>query len=343
MTPTAKQTKHQAVNQALVPVSKTPPLPPHRPSKVTTAEDLRETFQKFKQNRVSENTRINYESQWRTYGAWCADNGLSLMPRRDAHTQIAAYVAALYTDGKSPRTLDVALSAIRWKFREAGLPDPTVHIEFKEVLAGARNTMAEEGLADRHVASTISLDELRALANACDESLTGLRNRTLVLVAYGGWLRRSELLALRAEAITWRPDKASIRLPRSKTNQDALRQESIILERRRGADVDLCPYSALRAWLQAAQISRGPVFRHVRGNTVLKQGIEDPNYVYKIVQRLARQAGITRHIAPHRAFRASPITEAIDNGMSLPKVMKRARHRSTQTTTMYYDDAAAAE
>ena len=54
----------------------------------------------------------------------------------------------------------------------------------------------------------------------------------------------------------------------------------------------------------------------------------------------SEEAGLSG-ISPHRAFRASPITLAILQGSSMPEVMKRARHKSAQTTTMYFDEVAA--
>lgn len=307
-----------------------------------TVDELRAAFQKFKQNRLSANTRRAYESQWQTFVTWSEQSNLD--PYAGQPAQIAAFVAMMYSRSKSPRTLTVALSAIKWKYREAGLPDPTADKGVQEVVLGARRTMAEEGLADRRVNPTITLDELRRIVNECADDLAGVRNRTLVLVAYGGWMRRSELLSLKAENITWKDDRAIIRLPRSKTNQEGTKKENIVLVKLTGENADLCPYSALRVWLDTAQIHRGPVFRHVMKGKVLETGITDPNYVYKILDKLAIAAGVAsdkRNVSPHRAFRASPITAAIDAGEPMAKVMKRARHKSTQTTTAYYDEAAA--
>ena len=68
------------------------------------------------------------------------------------------------------------------------------------------------------------------------------------------------------------------------------------------------------------------------------------DYVYELVMKLADKAGIDpSEIAPHRTFRATPITLAILAGGSMPEVMSKARHKSAQTTTRYFDELAAGQ
>ncbi len=54
----------------------------------------------------------------------------------------------------------------------------------------------------------------------------------------------------------------------------------------------------------------------------------------RIVRRLSRQAGITKHISPH-SLRHSFITAALDAGVALRDVQIAARHSDPRTTTRY--------
>ena len=54
----------------------------------------------------------------------------------------------------------------------------------------------------------------------------------------------------------------------------------------------------------------------------------------RIVRRLARPAGVTKHISPH-SLRHSFITAALDAGVALRDVQIAARHSDPRTTTRY--------
>jgi integrase/recombinase XerD len=54
----------------------------------------------------------------------------------------------------------------------------------------------------------------------------------------------------------------------------------------------------------------------------------------RIVCRLSKQAGITKHISPH-SLRHSFITAALDAGVALRDVQIAARHSDPRTTTRY--------
>ena len=61
------------------------------------------------------------------------------------------------------------------------------------------------------------LEQMPALT---DSSLHGIPNRALLLVAYEGLLRRSDLVSLRADDLVFEDDgnRARVRLRRSKTD-----------------------------------------------------------------------------------------------------------------------------
>jgi integrase len=97
---------------------------------------------------------------------------------------------------------------------------------------------------------------VRALLEACAEDLPGLRDRALLSTGYDTGLRASELVAVAVEHIVEAidPDARLLTIPRSKGDQEG-----------QGATAYLSPRTvrAIAAWLEAAGIVSGPVFRRV--------------------------------------------------------------------------------
>lgn len=97
---------------------------------------------------------------------------------------------------------------------------------------------------------------VRALLESCAEDLPGLRDRALLSAGYDTGLRASELVAIAVEHIVEAidPDARLLSIPRSKGDQEG-----------EGATAYLSPRTvgALAAWLEAAGIEHGPVFRRV--------------------------------------------------------------------------------
>ena len=311
------------------------------PARVLDPVLLVEDFAKFQANTKADNTRKSYDTQWRQFEEWCQVNGFVAEP--SSVPTLSAYVGQLYRDGKSLSTLNVALAAIRSRHITGHLEDPMAASSFKEFMSGVRRTMAKDGLSKREVARTINLDQLRALAEACGDDLEGQRNRALILVGFGGWFRRSELLSIQYEQLKIERGRILVRLDRSKTNQTGQRIEKIELTEIIGSYADVCPYSAMQQWLSASGITAGPVFRKIYQGMVTESALTSGSWFWPLLDNLGTKAGIPFHIAPHRTLRASPITLAVLSGQPMLAVMKRARHKSAETTTRYFDEAAAGQ
>ncbi len=80
--------------------------------------------------------------------------------------------------------------------------------------------------------------------------------------------------------------------------------------------------------LAAADRMSGPILLSRSGERLDRHGAT------RIVRRVARKAGITKHISPH-SLRHSFITAALDAGVPLRDVQIAARHADPRTTTRY--------
>jgi hypothetical protein len=88
--------------------------------------------------------------------------------------------------------------------------------------------------------------------------LRGKRDRALLLVGFAGALRRSELAAIRIERLEKTDRGLRLTIPQTKGSQT----DSVVVPLPYGR-TELCPVRALNAWLAAAGITDGPVFRRI--------------------------------------------------------------------------------
>ena len=194
----------------------------------------------------------------------------------------------------------------------------------------------------RKSAKAVTGDVLaKLLATCATDSLRDIRDRAILMVAFAsGGRRRSEITALRVEQLTVEPPievtddsplpSLAIHLSRTKTTTGE--QDDVVYLAGR-------PVEALNAWLAAARIDKGSVFRGIgRWGTVSRRAL-DPQSVNAILKQRAEMAGLdTREFSAH-GLRSGFLTEAANRGIPLPEAMEQSRHRSVQQASSYYNSA----
>ena len=148
-------------------------------------------------------------------------------------------------------------------------------------------------------------------------------------------MRRSELVALDVEHLTWLDRGVKLLLGKSKTDKEGERVEILIVYGRHDAT---CPVRALRRWLDAAAVKTGPVFRKVnKGGRVEGRRLSE-DAVRQILLRVAARAGVkgtlAEPVSPH-GLRAGFVTTAYRNGVPDEEIMGHTRHRSLTTMRSY--------
>jgi integrase len=155
------------------------------------------------------------------------------------------------------------------------------------------------------------------------------------LIGFAGALRRSELVGLDLEHVTWTRQGMRLLIVRSKTDQTG---EGAELGIPRGQSPETCPVAALKAWLRAAAITSGPLFRKVTRWGVVEPARLHPDAVRQILRKRAAQAGIKgtlfEPVTPH-GMRAGFVTTAYQNGVPEEEIMGHTRHRSLTTMRSY--------
>jgi len=269
-----------------------------------------------------------YTADWTHFSLWCTARELSPVPASPA--LVGDYLSDL-GEGYAKSTLRRKVAAIARANRHADHPLDTHHPSIRDVLRGIGRT---HGSPPKR-AQALATEEVQRLVGTCDESLVGLRDRALLLVAFTGALRRSELCSIELEHITWKPKSLELLIPRSKTDAEG---EGARIGIPRGKLEATCPVRALRAWLDAVGIEHGPVFRAVTRHNTIRSAALSGEAVRLIVLKRARLAGIKgsrlEPISPH-GLRAGFVTSAYRANIPDEEIMGHSRHRSLATMRSY--------
>jgi site-specific recombinase XerC len=198
-------------------------------------------------------TRAAYRSDFAAFQVYCDTRLVPSLPA--APETVAGFLAHEADAGLSASTISRRCAAIRYAHKLAGHEPPTNNEAVKATLRGIRRTI---GAAPKRKAPAVA-EIMRDMTRKVPGGLKGLRDRALLLLGFGGAFRRSELVALNVDDIGETDEGLRVTIRRSKTDQEGVGCTIAIV--RGGA---CCPVKALRAWLDAAGITEGPVFRPVR-------------------------------------------------------------------------------
>jgi integrase len=161
----------------------------------------------------------------------------------------------------------------------------------------------------------------RLLARALPSTPRALRDHALVAMLIGCGLRRAELLALCVESIQQREEHWVI--------ADLVGKGGHV----RTVPIPIWVKSKVDAWLAAAAITRGPVFRAInKAGRVWGDGMS-PKVLWDVVRTAAARAGIDK-LAPHDLRRTCARLCHLGGG-ELDQIQFLLGHVSIQTTERY--------
>lgn len=225
-------------------------------------------------------------------------------------------------------TLIHRVSVLSKAHQVEGMSNPCEQPRVRELLSKARRGYVKRG-ALPNKKPALTREPLEALLKTCDDSLAGLRDRALLLFAFSsGGRRRSEVAAATMENTRRDGGNFIFTLTHSKTNQSGTdRPENEKPVAGRAAN-------ALAAWLAAAKISAGPIFRRVRRGGVIGEPLS-PAAVRDIVKRRCLLAGIEESFSAH-SLRSGFVTEAGRQQVPLGETMQLTGHRSTASVVGYF-------
>ena len=290
-------------------------------------EDLVDRARGYAADSRAPATRRAYLHDWDGFAAWCAEHGLETLPASPA--TVAVYLSALADAGRRPTSIERALSGIAHAHRTRGLVWQRAHPAITEVMGGIKRRHGMEPAQKAPVQD----DELERLLAVLDAgTLADLRDRALLTMGWWGAFRRSELVALTLDDLTRSADGFTVRLRRSKNDQEGHGQAKGVPYAR---DAKLCPVRSLDAWLAAAAITTGPLFRGVDQRGIVSERALSDRAVALIVKRTAARAGLDPARVAGHSLRAGFATTAAKYGRSLDAIMRQTLHRCPKVARRY--------
>ncbi|EQB01158.1 tyrosine-type recombinase/integrase [Sphingobium sp. HDIP04] len=213
----------------------------------------------------SPHSRRALKSDLEAFDLWCRRTGRIALPA--TAEVVADYLVGRAGHGARPASLARYKASIAKIHQLLDLKDPT---QAELVKLRLRAIRKDKGTAQRQARALrfkgpvrdVAADtprglNLRALLDSCGDTLPELRDRALLSTAYDTGLRASELVAIDVAHIleATDPEARLLRVPRSKGDAEG-----------EGATAFLSPRSvrAITAWLAAAGIEEGPLFRRVQ-------------------------------------------------------------------------------
>lgn len=297
------------------------------PAKVN---DLVEAF--VRQSRAA-NTLKAYASDLEQFKHWGGQ-----LP--STSEQVAQFLAE-HADKLKPATLSRYVASLAVAHRAMGLASPTASELVRSVIKGIRRV---KGVAQK-AAKPLLKEDLFAVLDAMAGTIKDARDRSLLFMGFAGGFRRSELVGLDVEDITFVRQGMIITLRHSKTDQEGQgRKLGIPFGRTK-----FCPVKTTETWLQRASLTKGPIFTSItKGGHTTPQRLST-NAVAEIIQHRIASAGMDPDGYSGHSLRSGFATSAAMAGVATWRIRKQTGHASDVMLGRYIidgelfnDNAAAA-
>ncbi len=296
------------------------------------------------------NTRLSIRANYRIWRAWCQAQQPRCQPYPARPADISAFLqdqappirvtqagdfevlkSGVTADGhpaKRYATLSRYLGTLSKLHSDGNHPDPT---RDAEVLAVWR--VLRRGLVSPRQKAALSFDVISQADAALPDTLTGQRDRALLLLAYTVMARRSELVALNVENFEFHEDgSATVTFERLKTRQVSTNYLSAPI------------VEAVTEWLQAAKLRRGPVFVRMDFAGSARRTRLTSQSVAIVFKRIARKLSLPnldpQYVSSHSA-RIGATQDLVEDGASDAAIMRDAGWKTPRMVGMYSRGAKA--
>ena len=292
-----------------------------------------ETLNNLKSSKAI-NTIRAYKSDFKDFGGFCAKHSFKSLPTDPKI--VSLYLT--YLSGKNAKmsTLRRRLVSIGMIHKLKGHYLDTKHPVIIENLMGIKRT---KGSIQRGK-KPILINHLKAIINVIDELKTEeikkARDKTLILVGFGGGFRRTELISIDHEDLEFVPEGVKITLRRSKTDQFG---EGTIKGLPYFSNEKYCPVVHLKKWIKISNIQQGPIFRRFgKGSSLTTHRLTDQSVVL-LIKRYLELAGIENKNYSGHSLRSGFATASAESGADERSIMAMTGHKTTQMVRRYIKEA----
>jgi integrase len=275
---------------------------------------------------TADNTRRAYHSAIRHFLNWGG-----LLPSNEE--LILRYLLA-FSATLNSRTLALRLTALSQWHVQQGFADPTSTPTVRKTLLGIGRTYGKP----KKKAKALPIEDLERIGAylAALGTLQAMRDNALLQIGYFGGYRRSELVGLQVSDAVWEQEGLVITLARSKTDQLGQGISKAIPY----GEGPCCPATALRIWLDAADITSGPIFRSInKWGNIAEQRLHEST-VNAALTRCARLVNLdyVPQLSSH-SLRRGMATSAYRAGADFQDIKRQGGWRHDGTVQGYIEEA----
>ena len=290
------------------------------------------TLENLKSSKAN-NTLRAYKSDFKDFGAFCSRHGLNSLPTEPKI--VSLYLTHLSKNSKFS-TLRRRLVSISMVHKLKGHYLDTKHPIIVENLMGIRRVKGSIQKGKK----PILINHLKLIINFINEQNTNeikkLRDKTIILIGFGGGFRRTELISIDYEDLEFVPEGLKITIKKSKTDQFG---EGMIKGLPYFDDENYCPVINLKKFLQISNIKYGPIFRRFSKGSILTDKRLTDQSVVLLIKEYLRLIGIDNKNFAGHSLRSGFATVAADSGADERSIMAMTGHKSTQMVRRYIREA----
>jgi len=298
---------------------------------IKTLQD--QTLNNLKSSKAN-NTIRAYRSDFKNFSAFCAKNRLKSFPT-DSKI-VALYLTYLSSNGAKISTLRRRIVSIGVIHKLKGHYLDTRHPIIIENLMGIKRKIGSFQQGKK----PILINQLKSIINAIDNEKTKeikkIRDKTLILIGFGGGFRRTELVSINYNDVEMVPEGVKIVIRRSKTDQFG---EGMVKGLPYFSNQNYCPVLHLKKWIELSNIKTGPIFRRFSKSFKLSENRLTDQSVALLLKHYLDIAGIENKNYSGHSLRSGFATVSAESGADERSIMAMTGHKTTQMVRRYIKEA----
>jgi len=280
------------------------------------------------------NTIRAYRSDFKDFSVFCAKNSLKSLPT-DSKI-VALYLTYLSSKGVKISTLKRRLVSLGVIHKLKGHYLDTKHPIIIENLMGIKRKIGSFQQGKK----PILINQLKSIINVIDNEKTKeikkIRDKTLILIGFGGGFRRTELVSIDCNDIEFVSEGVKIIVRRSKTDQFG---EGMVKGLPYFSNQNYCPVMHLKKWLELSNIKSGPLFRRFSKSYNLSKNRLTDQSVALLLKKYLDIAGIENKNYSGHSLRSGFATVSAESGADERSIMAMTGHKTTQMVRRYIKEA----
>jgi len=279
------------------------------------------------------NTLRAYKSDYKDFVLFCTKHGFNSLP---SEPKIISLYLTYLSKSSKVSTLRRRLVSISTIHKLKGHYLDIKHPIIVENLMGIRRVKGsiqkgKKPLLINHLKSIINVINKQNI-----DEVKKARDKSIVLLGFGGGFRRTELISIDFEDLEFVPEGLKITIKRSKTDQLG---EGMMKGLPYFTNPEYCPVINLKKWLELSKIKSGPIFkRFAKGSSITNNRLTDQTVVL-LIKKYLSMSGIDNSNFSGHSLRSGFATVAAESGADERSIMAMTGHKTTQMVRRYIREA----